>query len=177
MLVWALRYLAIVVAVGVLFGGLQGLDWSKPGTSGPSARASKRSMSTERARPAPAISQEVVIPAGPHGHFLVEAVVEGVPIRFLIDTGASDIVLSMNDALDIGLRPADLRFTRRFETANGVVRGAPITLRELRIGQLQLFDLEASVNEAPLEVSLLGMRFLNELRGYEVADGRLILRW
>jgi aspartyl protease family protein len=177
MLVWALRYLAIVVAVGVLFGGLHGLDWSKPGTSGPSARAGKRSMTAERARQAPGHAQEVVIPAGPHGHFVVEAMVDGVPIRFLVDTGASDIVLSMNDALDIGLRPTDLRFTRRFETANGVVRGAPVILRELRLGQLQLFDLEASVNEAPLEISLLGMRFLNELRGYEVADGRLILRW
>jgi aspartyl protease family protein len=177
MLVWALRYVAVVVAVGVLFGGLQGLDWSKPGASGPSARATKRSMTTERAWQAPAHAQEVVIPAGPHGHFLVEAMVEGVPIRFLVDTGASDIVLSPNDALEIGLRPADLRFTRRFETANGTVRGAPVILRELRVGQLQLFDVGASVNEAPLEVSLLGMSFLNELRGYEVADGRLILRW
>jgi len=174
MMVWALRYLAIVVVVGVLFGGLQGVEWVKPD---PSVRAPKRSMATERPRPAANNAREVVIQAGPHGHFLVEGIVDGEPIHFLIDTGASDIVLNLDDARRLGLRASDLRFTRRFETANGVVRGAPVTLRELRIGQLQLFDVEASVNEAPLEVSLLGMSFLNELRGYEVADGRLILRW
>jgi clan AA aspartic protease (TIGR02281 family) len=57
------------------------------------------------------------------------------------------------------------------------VRAAPVELRELRIGQLQLYDLEASVNGGPLPISLLGMSFLQELRSYEVADGRLILRW
>jgi aspartyl protease family protein len=48
---------------------------------------------------------------------------------------------------------------------------------ELRIGQLQLFDLEASVNGGPLPISLLGMSFLRRLRGYEVARDRLVLRW
>ena len=101
----------------------------------------------------------------------------GVPIRFLIDTGASDIVLNPSDARRLGFDASNLRFSRQYETANGMVRGAPVTLRELRVGQLHLFDVEASVNEAPLEVSLLGMSFLNELSGYEVARGRLILRW
>jgi clan AA aspartic protease (TIGR02281 family) len=120
---------------------------------------------------------EMIIPASAHGHFLVEAVVEGTPLAFVVDTGASDVVLSPADAARLGFRAHELRFTRRYQTANGVVAAAPVTLREVRIGQFSAFDVEASVNGAPLPVSLLGMSFLRQFRGYEVDDGRLILRW
>jgi clan AA aspartic protease (TIGR02281 family) len=120
---------------------------------------------------------EYVIQAGDGGHFLVEAVVNGVPITFLVDTGASSVVLTMEDAERLGFRPESLRFTQRFASANGEVRAAPVVLRELRIGQFSVFDMPASVNEAPLRVSLLGMSFLERLHGYGVEDGRLILRW
>jgi aspartyl protease family protein len=120
---------------------------------------------------------EYVIESGAGGHFLIEAVVNGAPVDFLVDTGASDIVLTLEDAERLGLQPETLRFTQRFATANGEVRGAPVVLRELRIGQFSLFDVPASVNEAPLRVSLLGMSFLAQLNGYRVEDGRLILRW
>ena len=120
---------------------------------------------------------EYVIQAGAGGHFLIEAVVNGAPVDFLVDTGASEIVLTLADAERMGLQPETLRFTQRFATANGEVRGAPVILREIRIGQFSLFDVPASVNEAPLRVSLLGMSFLKRLNGYEVDDGRLILRW
>jgi aspartyl protease family protein len=118
-----------------------------------------------------------VIESGAGGHFLIEARVNGVPVDFLVDTGASDIVLTLADAERLGLQPETLRFTQRFATANGEVRGAPVVLREIRIGQFSLFDMPASVNEAPLRVSLLGMSFLERLHGYGVEDGRLILRW
>jgi clan AA aspartic protease (TIGR02281 family) len=120
---------------------------------------------------------QYVIEAGAGGHFLVEAVVNGAPVTFLVDTGASDIVLTMADAERLGFRPENLRFTQRFASANGEVRGAPVVLRELRIGQFSVFDMPASVNEAPLRVSLLGMSFLKRLHCYGVEDGRLILRW
>jgi clan AA aspartic protease (TIGR02281 family) len=120
---------------------------------------------------------EMVIRAGPRGHFVVDAEVDGTPLSFLIDTGASDIVLSQNDARRLGLEPRTLDYSRTYQTANGVVRAAPVQLRELRLGQLQLYELDASVNERPLPMSLLGMSFLRRLQGYEVADGRLILRW
>jgi clan AA aspartic protease (TIGR02281 family) len=120
---------------------------------------------------------EYVIEPGAGGHYVVEAVVNGAPITFLVDTGASSIVLTMDDAARLGFRPETLRFTQRFVTANGEVRGAPVTLRELRIGQFSLYDVPASVNEAPLSVSLLGMSFLRRLDGYAVEDGRLVLRW
>jgi clan AA aspartic protease (TIGR02281 family) len=120
---------------------------------------------------------EYVIESGAGGHFLVEAVVNGAPVIFLVDTGASNVVLTMEDAERLGFRPESLRFTERFASANGEVRAAPVVLRELRIGQFSVFDMPASVNEAPLRVSLLGMSFLRRLQGYSVDDGRLILRW
>jgi clan AA aspartic protease (TIGR02281 family) len=120
---------------------------------------------------------EYVVRAGSSGHFLIEAWVNGEPITFLVDTGASDIVLTLDDARRIGLEPRTLAFTQRFATANGEVRGAPVVLREIRVGQLRVFDMPASVNEAALEVSLLGMSFLEQLSGYEVRGTRLILRW
>jgi aspartyl protease family protein len=118
-----------------------------------------------------------VVEAGSHGHFVIDAVVDGVPLTFLLDTGASEIVLTLDDARQLGFLPQSLEFSQRFRTANGEVRGAPVRLRELRIGQFSLYDLDASVNEAPLAISLLGMSFLDRLNGYQVKDGRLILRW
>jgi clan AA aspartic protease (TIGR02281 family) len=120
---------------------------------------------------------EQIIEAGPHGHFLLKAVVNGVPINFMVDTGASHVVLTIPDARRIGFTANDLEFTQEFESANGTVRAAPVKLRELRIGQFSLYGLEASVNGGPLPISLLGMSFLQRLSSYEVADGRLILRW
>jgi clan AA aspartic protease (TIGR02281 family) len=120
---------------------------------------------------------EYVVRAGSSGHFLIDAWVNGEPVTFLVDTGASDIVLTLDDARRIGLEPRALAFTQRFATANGEVRGAPVVLREIRVGQFRVFDVSASVNEAALEVSLLGMSFLEQLSGYEVRGDRLILRW
>jgi clan AA aspartic protease (TIGR02281 family) len=120
---------------------------------------------------------EYVVRSGPGGHYLLEVVVNGAPITFLVDTGASDIVLTLEDARRVGLDPRTLDYSRRYATANGEVRGAPVVLRELRVGQLRLFDVDASVNEGPLAVSLLGMEFLARLDGYEVQRGRMILRW
>ena len=120
---------------------------------------------------------EYVVQPRAGGHYVVEAAVNGAPVTFLVDTGASDIVLTMADAGRLGFHPATLRFTQPFATANGEVRGAPVVLREIRVGQFSLFNVPASVNEAPLRVSLLGMSFLQQLNGYGVENGKLVLRW
>ena len=124
-----------------------------------------------------AADREVVIRRSPNGHFLLEAAVNGVSIRFLVDTGASDVVLSAADAERLRLNPGKLRYTQRYQTANGVVHAAPITLREVRIGQLEVYDVAASVNQGPMGLSLLGMSFLERLNGYAVRGERLILQW
>lgn len=119
----------------------------------------------------------VEVAAGPDGHFILAATVEGVPVTFLVDSGATTVVLSSEAARRLGLVGGRLRFTHKVTTANGVVRAAPVRLRELRIGQLALRDVDAAVLETPLQTSLLGMSFLRRLERWEVRDGRLALYW
>jgi aspartyl protease family protein len=175
MLSWALRYLVVAIVVGCGFALLQGSDWIDLTSA---ARAPKPTIAPKpRRASASDDAWEYVVDAGDNGHFVLDAMVNGVPISFMVDTGASDIVLTPDDAEALGFAPRSLNYSQRFQTANGVVRAAPVSLREVRIGQFSLYDLDASVNEAPLPISLLGMRFLDRLDGYEVDDDRLILRW
>ncbi len=119
---------------------------------------------------------EVRFPAGADGHFRIEALVDGTRVRFLVDTGASGIVLSPADARRLGFDPDTLRFTGFAETANGTVRTAPVRLGVIEIGPIRFHDLPASVNQTEMRGSLLGMSFLERLRSFEVRDGALILR-
>jgi aspartyl protease family protein len=113
--------------------------------------------------------------AGRDGHFHIEADVDGVPITFILDTGASDVVLTLDDARSLGFDPALLNFTRLYQTANGTVRGASVHLNHVRVGPITLTDVDASVNEAPMNRSLLGMTFLKRLSGYDVRGDQLTL--
>jgi len=114
--------------------------------------------------------------AGADGHFHVEARINGTRLRLLVDTGASQVVLSPADARRLGFNPADLDFRHVSETANGPVTGAPVTLREVAVGSVRLADVAASVNGAVMSESLLGMSFLSRLSGFEVSGDRLTLR-
>jgi len=118
----------------------------------------------------------VEVRAGDHGHFVLEARVDGTDIRFLVDTGASDVVLSPADARRLGFDPDKLDFTRTYRTANGTVMGAPVRLGRVSVGAITVENVRASVNGAAMNRSLLGMSFLGRLGGYEVRDDKLILR-
>lgn len=118
----------------------------------------------------------VEVRAGAGGHFVVTAEVNGQPVDFLVDTGASDIVLSPADAERLGYFPENLSFTRQYTTANGIGRGAPVRLDSLAVGPIAYGGVPASVNEAPMSESLLGMTFLRRLDSYEVRGDTLILR-
>jgi aspartyl protease family protein len=112
-----------------------------------------------------------------NGHFLVAAAVNGAPVRFLVDTGATYVALSREDAAAAGINLNTLNFDRRVMTANGEGRAAALTLRELRLGQMAQEEVPAMVIDAPMPVSLLGMSFLKRLTGYEIRDGKLYLDW
>jgi aspartyl protease family protein len=121
-------------------------------------------------------SGTVIIRADPDGHFRVDSTVDGTRLRMLVDTGASAVVLSPDDARRIGLDPRRLVFSERARTANGIVRAAPIRLREIRIQSVTVRDVRALVNGAPMNASLLGLTFLNRLTAYSVRDNVLTLR-
>lgn len=109
------------------------------------------------------------------GHFHIEAEVDGALLYFLIDTGASDIVLSKQDAARAGFDVDTLNYSRTYSTANGLVSGAPVRIRTMNIGSLTLHDLPASVGGGNLDSSLLGMSFLKQFSRYSVDGNRLTL--
>jgi aspartyl protease family protein len=111
------------------------------------------------------------------GHFLVEARVDAVPIRFLDDTGASAVILTRADAARLGFEPAGLRYIHRFSTANGEILAARVTLASVEIGPARFTDVPAYVSDGDFVGSLLGMSLLGRFRSYEVKDGTLTLRW
>lgn len=125
----------------------------------------------------PSPTGSLTLRADARGHFLVVAEVDGKPIRFLVDSGASNIVLSRHDAAALNLGPDQLIYTQLYSTPGGTVRAAPVHLREVRIGALRLLNVQASVSERPMDVSLLGASFLARLKAYEVSGGRMTLRW
>jgi len=126
-------------------------------------------------RPGPS-THTLVYRAGPLGHVVLSASVNGAPIRFLVDTGASTVALSPADARAAGINPNALLFDKTTATANGVVRVAPVLLREIRIEQLLIENVPAVV-DANLNGSLLGMSFLSRLKSFEMREGALTFSW
>ena len=120
--------------------------------------------------------QQMRFTAEVDGQVHVEAMIGGTPIRFLVDTGASEVMLSPADARRLGYEPSTLAYARLYQTANGTVRGAPVTIPEIAIGPIRLADVAASVNEHESEGSLLGMSFLGRLSGYQVSGSTLTLK-
>jgi aspartyl protease family protein len=123
------------------------------------------------------IPNAISFPLSSDGHFHIRAQVNGIPIVFLADTGASNIVLSPHDARKIGIKVDRLTFDRLYETANGEVRGSSIQIAHLSIGDIHMDRIGASVNEAEMRDSLLGMTFFNRLKSYEVKNDVLTLFW
>jgi aspartyl protease family protein len=183
MIGWASRQLVLWLvgglAVYALFvnrsGFLPEQQVAKP--AAPALAASTRPSSEPPTRAAAAVvSNSLTLRAGRDGHVYSEVNVNGVPIRMVVDTGATEVVLTLRDAAAIGFSAGSLSFTGRSSTANGVTRVAPITLREVRIGQLEIRDVHAAVVEH-LDVSLLGQTFLRRLDSYEMRDGVLTMSW
>ena len=109
------------------------------------------------------------------GNYFPVGEVDGVRIKFLVDTGASDIVLSPDDASRLGIDVAALNFTGETETANGIGRSAPWRVRSLAIGPLRFSSVAVSINQAPMGSSLLGMSFLRRLKSFEFKGRTLLL--
>lgn len=173
-----LRYAALVlIVVGAVAGGLAYRGGPLGEVVVADAKSEPERARPKRARAAAPGGREIVVRPGAGGHFLLDAVVNGEEIRFIVDTGASKVALSPEDARRLGFEPEMLDFTERYQTANGVALGAPVVLRELRVGQLSLTDVRATVMSRPMPLSLLGMSFLRRLSGHEVRDGKLVLRW
>lgn len=120
--------------------------------------------------------------AGTGGHFHAVAEVEAARgaasqrVRFMVDTGASDVALTRDDAKRLGIDVERLRFDVPYSTANGPSMGARVRLERVTIGDIALDNVAGSVVSGRLEQSLLGMSFLRRLTGFEIHGDVLILR-
>ncbi|MFZ2470155.1 MAG: TIGR02281 family clan AA aspartic protease [Parvibaculum sedimenti] len=110
------------------------------------------------------------------GHFAADALVNGTHVHFMVDTGATDVALTASDAERLGFDLSKLAYTVPYSTANGTIMAARVTLDEIDIAGIKVRNVKASVSRDGLGQSLLGMSFLNELRGFEFQGNRLVLR-
>jgi aspartyl protease family protein len=113
---------------------------------------------------------------GEDGHYWAEASVNGTAVRFLVDTGASAVALSAEDAERLGLQPATLAYDYTVTTASGEARAAKVKLATISVSGAQVSDVEAFVIDKGLTTSLLGMTYLGRLSRFEATPEALILR-
>ncbi|WP_170784546.1 retropepsin-like aspartic protease family protein [Ruegeria lacuscaerulensis] len=119
--------------------------------------------------------ETIEVPRSADGHYYLPVEVDGQTITFLVDTGASQIVLSSRDAERIGVDLNQLNYFGRALTANGEVRTAPVRLETVTLGPITDQNISAWVNEGELHQSLLGMDYLHLFSNIQFADGRMIL--
>ena len=127
-------------------------------------------------RPAQAVAEtgEITLPRAPDGHYYLTLNISGQDLEFMVDTGASNVVLSQPDARRLGIDPAALAYIGEANTANGVVRTARVTLTDVRLGPITDDSLRAYVTQGEMEGSLLGMDYLGRFR-VEIDGGRMVL--
>lgn len=153
-LAWGLIFVGVIAAVGL---------WDD-------IRQTVRPTQTVLAQ-----DSRIELPRAPDGHYYLTAEINGTPIRFVVDTGATQIVLTRADAARAGIDTDALAYTGRANTANGTVRTAPVRLDSVAIGPIRDTGLRAVVNEGSMEQSLLGMDYLQRYSSVEIGGGKLVL--
>ncbi|WP_227269447.1 retropepsin-like aspartic protease family protein [Roseobacter weihaiensis] len=117
----------------------------------------------------------IVVPRSPNGHYYIQTEVNGAPVSFVLDTGATSLVLTKSDAVAAGIDPEGLSYFGRAMTANGEVRTAPVRLERMSIGPFIDENVSAVVNEGEMGSSLMGMTYLQKWGRIEIAGDTLTL--
>ena len=122
------------------------------------------------------LERSVTLTASRNGHFITRAYVNGRPIAVMVDTGATRIALTYEDAERLGLRPHGSDYTQTTRTANGFGRAAPVELDNVRIGDVEVSNLRGSIAEPGKQhITLLGMEFIRKLERFELRGKELVL--
>lgn len=117
----------------------------------------------------------VELPRAPDGHYYLTLTVNGTAVPFMVDTGASGVVLTGQDAKRAGLDVSTMAFYSEAMTANGLVKIAPVTLDSVVLGPFEDRNLPAAVNGGEMQQSLLGMSYLQRFSRLEISRGQMIL--
>lgn len=168
------RLAGYAAAWTLIFGGLWWVFDHNPAAQRFMADAARPEQQVEVLSGEP--GAEVRVRAALDGHFWVRAQVNGQPVRFLVDTGASDVVLSARTAERVGIAVNRLSFDRPGYSASGYVRAASARVDRLTIGPIVRQEMPVSVLAGEVDVNLLGMRFLRSLSGWRVEKDTLILQ-
>ena len=168
-----MRAFLVLAVLLVVLGGYAARFADKAVVEHPQAQAA---TADNAAREPVSSGRSLMVDAGRDGHFAVQSRVNGVFTDFMIDTGASLVVLRESDAANAGLRPMPAEYTAVVSTANGKVKAAPIKLDRIEVGGITVYDVPALVlPDEVLGQNLLGVSFLSRLKRYEYANGRLVL--
>ena len=151
--VWGLIFVGMAAGYGL---------WSDIRT-----QASRQAVFTEAGR--------IEVPRAPDGHFYLALQVNGTSVDFMIDTGASEVVLSQQDAERVGIDTRTLDYVGEASTANGIVRTARVRLADVRLGNTEQGSMTAWVNDGEMDISLLGMSYLDGFAKMEFAGNLLVL--
>lgn len=111
----------------------------------------------------------IVLPVSSGGHFMAQGAINGRAVTFMVDTGATNVSMSAADAQRIGLD-----FTKgqpvRMNTANGLAQGYRVRLNSVRVGDVEIYDVEAIVSQEPMPFILLGNSFISRFSMRRDAD-------
>ena len=118
---------------------------------------------------------QITLPRAYDGHFYAQLMLNGNPVDFVIDTGASNVVLTKKDAERAGIDLSALRFFGRAMTANGQTRTAPARIARVEIEGIMDFNVEMWVNEGQMPQSLLGNTYLQRFTKIEIGQSEMVL--
>jgi aspartyl protease family protein len=167
-------FFALTVVVGALVGWFAP-GGPQPGSAVPEANAVAAGDRLEVARTERRHADEVVLQRGENGHFYAEVSSDSGKVMMLVDTGATVVALTGNDAAMMGVdwNPGDVRPVAR--GASGDVYGVPVTLDRIDVGGIEARRVPAVVVPEGLDISLLGQSFLSKVNRVEVAGDTMVL--
>ena len=165
----------LIIAVAVLLIGGYIARFADQTVMHPDAQAATVQPAYQPREPVHS-GRSLVVDADRQGHFKVDARIQGRYLDFMVDTGASLVIMRESDAAQIGIRPMRSDYTRTVSTANGRAKAAPARIDRIEIGGITVYDVDALVMpDDALWQNLLGMTFLSKLKRYEYANGRMVL--
>lgn len=170
-----MRQILIVAAALLVAGGYAARYADRAVKKQPDSQAAVVQPAYEPREPTSS-GRSLMLDSDGQGHFQVEARVEGRFVDFVVDTGASLVVLRESTAAQVGIRPQPRDYTAIAVTANGKIRAARATIERIEVGGIIVYDVPAMVlPDEALAKNLLGVSFLSRLKRYEYANGRLML--
>lgn len=119
--------------------------------------------------------QSVILSADPRGHFITQGSINGNPVRFLVDTGATTVALPASEAQRLGIdyRKGERGFTN---TAGGLVPVYRVRFDSVKLGSIELAGVDGIVIEQGLDIALLGMTFLNRVEMKRDGQTMMLIR-